>query len=164
MKTLDVLTQAGFTIEADGDKLIVSPKSGLTDEVRAFIRDHKATILAELTKSASPEAPPSPDKGSGQVIPPYPSPATEKGAIREARDLIEEMLAGGPKPYGEILKAIGGDEDTLRESIRGWDELVAFDDKGVWAWEIRKSRFDLRGSVDKIPRMWARQNLFWAFR
>lgn len=52
---------------------------------------------------------------------------------------IERLLADGPKPYGEILEAVGGNEDALRDAIRGWKELIALTDKdGVFMWEIVK--------------------------
>ena len=55
------------------------------------------------------------------------------------RKKVEKMLSSGPKPYGEILEAVGGDEDALRTVIRGWDELAAFTDRdGVFMWELVK--------------------------
>jgi len=44
----DKITAAGFTLETDGQKLIVKPSGCLTDEQRQFIRKHKAAIIAEL--------------------------------------------------------------------------------------------------------------------
>lgn len=55
------------------------------------------------------------------------------------RQTIERLLSQGPQPYSEVLSAVGGDEDALRETIRGWDELAAFDDSGVWTWELAKT-------------------------
>ena len=120
------------------------------------------------------------EKGTGRTVPPKvplsreeipehpflpsPPPETEEGGIPSLRDVIEGMLADGPRPYSEILAAVEGNEDSLREAIRSWPELVASDDKGTWTWKLSKSMFNLRGPVDKIPRMRARQNLFGAFR
>ncbi len=53
------------------------------------------------------------------------------------RSLIEELLAGGPKPYAEILAAVEGDENILRTTIRGWDELVSTTTGETTLWEIR---------------------------
>lgn len=58
---LDELTRSGLIVQADGDRLIVRPKERITDEVRAFIRDRKADILAELRETAS-SLPPSAQK------------------------------------------------------------------------------------------------------
>lgn len=58
---LDALTRSGFIVQAEGDRLIVRPKERITDEVRAFIRDRKADILAELRETAS-SLPPSAHK------------------------------------------------------------------------------------------------------
>lgn len=46
------LEQAGFTLRAEGDLLIVGPFSKLTDEQKEFIRAHKAELLAELAVRA----------------------------------------------------------------------------------------------------------------
>lgn len=45
---LSRIEQAGFTMRADGERLIVSPSSKLTDERREFIRRHKGELLVEL--------------------------------------------------------------------------------------------------------------------
>lgn len=42
------LEQQGFRMEADGDRIKVTPSSRLTDELRAQIRSHKSEILAAL--------------------------------------------------------------------------------------------------------------------
>lgn len=42
------IEQAGFTMRAEGDRLIVSPFSKLTDELREFIKRHKDELLVEL--------------------------------------------------------------------------------------------------------------------
>ncbi len=47
------LTRAGFTIQADGGRLVVGPASKLTDETRQVIRLHKAELLAEITARVS---------------------------------------------------------------------------------------------------------------
>lgn len=62
---IDIIIQAGLTIETEGGNLVVRPKELITDEVRAFIRTHKAEILAELGKQTPPNAPLSPDEASG---------------------------------------------------------------------------------------------------
>ena len=53
------------------------------------------------------------------------------------RENIEFLLHGKDcKPYLEILESVGGDEDSIREAIFGWDELIAFDEKGMWMWKL----------------------------
>ena len=51
---LDRLTQAGLAVETDGDRLVVSPRSSLTDEIRKYIKDHKEEILVEIRKTVPP--------------------------------------------------------------------------------------------------------------
>jgi hypothetical protein len=55
---LSTLTAAGLTVKATGDGgLMVTPIDCLNDDLRAFIRDHKATILAELAANDGPAMP-----------------------------------------------------------------------------------------------------------
>lgn len=54
MTAIEKITQAGLTIEAAGDRLIVRPKEKLTDEIRQLIRERKAELLAAL-KNPLPE-------------------------------------------------------------------------------------------------------------
>lgn len=42
------IIEAGFHLETDGERLVVSPASRLTVELRAFIRAHKLEIIREL--------------------------------------------------------------------------------------------------------------------
>lgn len=68
------LTGAGFTVAADGERLVIRPASQLTDDLRQRLRDSKADLLALLasppkateglrsaaTDGEAPEAPPHP--------------------------------------------------------------------------------------------------------
>lgn len=55
MNALSIMTQSGFNVSLNDDKLIVSPSSKLTNEQRQFIRQHKPQIIAEL-KAAKNDA------------------------------------------------------------------------------------------------------------
>lgn len=50
MAALDHLRDRGLTAERDGDRLLVSPASGLTDDDRQFIRDHKRELIIEVER------------------------------------------------------------------------------------------------------------------
>lgn len=51
---LNRLLQAGLTVEArPGNSLWLSPKTAITEEIRAIVREHKAEILAELHQTSS---------------------------------------------------------------------------------------------------------------
>lgn len=45
---LDTLRAAGLTVIADGDRLVVTPASAITPELRQIIRDNKPVILDAL--------------------------------------------------------------------------------------------------------------------
>lgn len=49
---LDVLTEHGLHATARGDRLLVSPKDRIDDEMRAFIRARKPEIMAALLGTA----------------------------------------------------------------------------------------------------------------
>jgi len=45
---LDALSDAGLSVAADGDQLVIRPGSKLTDELKAALRDAKPELLALL--------------------------------------------------------------------------------------------------------------------
>jgi len=47
------IQQAGFILEVEGGNLYVKPFSKLTDQQRAFLKRHKAELIAELTAAAN---------------------------------------------------------------------------------------------------------------
>ena len=51
MNPLRVLIDAGFTLRADGERLIVTPASALTDSLRELIRQNKADLLTLLARA-----------------------------------------------------------------------------------------------------------------
>lgn len=50
------LRSQGFDITAKDGRLIVAPASRLTDDLRAYIHQHKAAILAELIRNPIADA------------------------------------------------------------------------------------------------------------
>lgn len=89
MGLLTQLRSAGLRLRAQGDQLLVEPKTALTDELRAMIRANKVTILGELL-------------GGGSAF----SPAQE-----QARQTVLERLAAHP----EVQRAIDArfEDDVL---------------------------------------------------
>ena len=54
MNALRTLTDAGLTVRTDGDRLIVTPASVLTDSLRSLIREHKLELLTVLRSTPAP--------------------------------------------------------------------------------------------------------------
>lgn len=54
VESLHTLHGQGFEISSEGRRLVVSPASRLTDEIRALIRQHKTEWLALLSAHAEP--------------------------------------------------------------------------------------------------------------
>lgn len=48
MAAIDYLTEKGFSAKVSGKRLVVSPASRLTDDVRKYIKAHRLELLAEL--------------------------------------------------------------------------------------------------------------------
>jgi len=57
IEALGLLRRAGITLRVEGDSLVASPGSALTDELKALIRDHKAELILihGVVDSASPK-------------------------------------------------------------------------------------------------------------
>lgn len=45
---IDFLTARGFSARVSGKRLVVSPASRLTDDVRRYVKAHRLELLAEL--------------------------------------------------------------------------------------------------------------------
>ena len=78
------------------------------------------------------------ERGERPGTDPSLSPKPNSGEPASIRSQIERLLADGPKPYESILEAVGGDEDAIREAIRNWPGLTAYDSCGVWTWELSR--------------------------
>lgn len=48
MAAIDYLTEKGFSAKVSGKRLVVSPASRLTDDVRKYIKAHRLELIAEL--------------------------------------------------------------------------------------------------------------------
>ena len=55
MAAIDYLTEKGFSAKVSGKRLVVSPASRLTDDVRKYIKAHRLELLAELAANDSQE-------------------------------------------------------------------------------------------------------------
>jgi|APTNR8051073442_1049403.scaffolds.fasta_scaffold04774_6 hypothetical protein len=55
MAALAKIRRAGFDVALDGDRLKVVGASKLTTEQRAFLKEHKAELMAELRKEQEPK-------------------------------------------------------------------------------------------------------------
>ena len=68
---VEYLIGQGFTLEADGNNLIVQPRHLLNNDTRAFIRANKALILALLVADGEPNTvslPPKPATDGRAVV------------------------------------------------------------------------------------------------
>ena len=54
---LDDLTDAGFSIKANGENLVIRPASKLTDDIREALRTAKPELMRLLSAAAAPVPP-----------------------------------------------------------------------------------------------------------
>jgi len=55
MAAIDYLTTRGFSARVAGKRLVVSPASRLSDDVRKYIKAHRLELLAELAANDGQE-------------------------------------------------------------------------------------------------------------
>ncbi|MGA4532256.1 hypothetical protein ACPA1H_18110 [Ectopseudomonas chengduensis] len=55
MAAIDYLTQKGFSAKVSGKRLVVSPASRLTEDVRKYIKAHRLELIAELAANDGQE-------------------------------------------------------------------------------------------------------------
>lgn len=55
MAAIDYLSEKGFSAKVSGKRLIVSPASRLTDDVRKYIKSHRLELIAELAANDGQE-------------------------------------------------------------------------------------------------------------
>lgn len=93
MAALDYLRRAGLTVETVADKLRVSPVELITDDIRQFVRKHRAELLVELSTANDSTTPK--DEQQASTPPPHTlTAATASPEWRQARDLYINHLMG----------------------------------------------------------------------
>lgn len=85
MAAIDYLTAQGFSARISGKRLIVSPASRLTEDVRTYIKTHRLELLAELAANDGQER-----RGNWQIT-------------RDGKPLC--VMIGEPITHSEALAA-----------------------------------------------------------
>ena len=85
MAAIDYLSEKGFSAKVSGKRLIVSPASRLTDDVRKYIKSHRLELIAELAAN----------DGQGR--------RSNWRITRDGKPLC--TLIGEPMTYSEALEA-----------------------------------------------------------
>lgn len=137
MAALDYLRGTGLAVELEGERLRVTPADRITADLRQFVRDHRAELLAELSAanhaqpaSESPEAPAAPAPA------PTPAPAAESAPevasepqhfIRTAATAKPEWLASRDQYHRHIFACPGCYAPTGRYCQTGADLRAIYD-------------------------------------
>lgn len=143
---LDQLTRSGLIVQAEGDRLIVRPKERITDEVRAFIRDRKADILAELRETAS-SLPPSAQKELADH-PTLPG-GVETGLKTQNREQFETVAWESPI-FGRLEAPLldqDADSFTLTHPLTG--EAVRLSNEWLVSMEERSAILEHDGGLPR---------------
>lgn len=85
MAAIDYLTEKGFSAKVAGKRLVVSPASRLTEDVRKYIKTHRLELIAELAANDGQER-----RSNWQVL-------------RDGKPLC--TMIGEPMTYAEALAA-----------------------------------------------------------
>lgn len=83
MAALDYLRGAGLAVELEGERLRVTPADRITADLRQFVRDHRAELLAELSAANDAQTAPEPLQAT-KAPPPQPPPAPAAQSASEA--------------------------------------------------------------------------------
>lgn len=142
------LAGAGVTVRLDGERLIVSPREMLTDDLRATLKINKAALIVELQGyAAGPTCPRSAriaPQHDGRPEPPESSPDDE--ASPEASQPEPERPAIWRK-----LIALGLDEDRA-DGLTAWIGIRDMEgDEHRLCVECR--HFGQRGKICRHPRL-----------
>ncbi|MCX7962697.1 MAG: hypothetical protein N2653_14160 [Burkholderiales bacterium] len=107
---LALLAAQGLTVRPlPGGALEVSPKERLTDEIRDFIRRHRAQILAALTARQ-----PAPDRHDREA------------KRRELRRLIETLARLDPEHWtpADVAEALEAGEQDIASALATWRTIA----------------------------------------
>lgn len=86
MAAIDYLTARGFSARVSGKRLVVSPASRLTDDIRKYIKAHRLELIAELAANDGQER------------------RSHWRITRDGKPLCM-MIGEEPMTYGEALEA-----------------------------------------------------------
>jgi hypothetical protein len=122
---LQHLRGAGLSLAVDGERLTVTPRERLTDDMRESIRANKAALLQAL---ALPESWPDPPSASYERIPEVDSDDCEPwtGQERDPQDLAHARLIGMGLDDPEAAKL--AEWMALRQE-HGEDQIVCYECK-----------------------------------
>jgi hypothetical protein len=110
------------------------PLRGLCADVRrkAPRPDSIDTAAPEPEKNDTPSAPQAPEISRGDSEPPNPKRRGRPPRVQQARALLQERLADGPRPGTEIEAAAQAAEITKRELLTACDALDVRSQRGQW--------------------------------
>lgn len=142
---LRLLRREGFVVEDDGDRLLVSPASRLTDDLRAEIRDRKPALVDALRRERLERlldlATVDPRTGLPDL------PANELATARQVERLRELAEDPALSPHRERVRDI-----VQRALDRGLSQLAAYGLIGDLGRRIAERRRRDHGAAGVEPR------------
>lgn len=125
MAALDYLRRAGLAVELEGERLRVTPADRITADLRQFVRDHRAELLAELSAANDDQTAAEPPQAT-KAQPPLPTPAPAAESAPEATS-EPRRNAWTVTRSGKAVGYIVGQPMTRSEALadvcaRGWPD------------------------------------------
>jgi len=140
MGILANLTERGFRVRLDGDRILVSPVAELTNADRELIRRHKAELIEALRpRRPSVESVETPEKGSIDTLGTAPSGRSHKfdpaeprrcWIIVEPSGQVWESTFCPPIPLAEVQRQYPGAEIVPGRQLQS-GQIVEAEQRGV---------------------------------
>lgn len=124
MAALDYLRRAGLAVELEGERLRVTPADRITADLRQFVRDHRAELLAELSAANDAQTAPEPLQATKAPQPiPTPAPAAESApeVASEPRRNAWTITRGG-RPICRMVGAPCTRTEALADARWRWPD------------------------------------------
>lgn len=128
---LDTLAGAGVTVRLDGERLIVSPRQMLTDDLRATLKTHKTALIAELQGAQQDDTRPEPPEKWREDEAPPEAPPEEPVEPRERPAIWSKLIALGlDEELADRLTAWTAVRDIEGDDLRLCVECRHFSQRG----------------------------------
>lgn len=120
MAALDYLRVAGLAVELEGERLRVTPADRITADLRQFVRDHRAELVADLRAANDAQAaaePPQAPATPARTLTPAPAAEAASEPMRNAWTITR-----GGKPICRMVGAPCTRTEALADARWRWPD------------------------------------------
>jgi hypothetical protein len=94
---LDYLRVAGLAVELEGERLRVTPADRITADLRQFVRDHRAELVADLRAANDAQTAAEPPQAPAPATTPAPAAESAPEAASEPQHFIRTAATATPE-------------------------------------------------------------------